>query len=170
MSPYSTDSEEGEEAASLRPTLGAPLSRLAQRRLHALLSSLIPRRERIAQCMALALDHAYAAEAVAAQLVQSLLVPSTPIPRKVARLYVVSDILHNSAAPVPHAWRYRDAFSPHLPHVFAHFRDVVRAFPGRVKAEAVEHQIVTVLDCWDAWLVYPPAVLNEFRDILQGRL
>lgn len=163
---YSTDSEEVEESEPLRGRRDAPLSRLAQRRLLVMLRSLTPRRERIARCMALALDHAYAADTVAELIVQSLLIPSTPIPRKVARLYVLSDILHNSAAPVPHAWRYRDAFHPHLFRVFAHFGDVIRSFPGRMKADAVQRQFFHVLDCWDTWLVYPPALLEQLRSML----
>ncbi|WFD39564.1 uncharacterized protein MJAP1_002543 [Malassezia japonica] len=124
---YSTDSEEAQETEASRRTRQATLGPLARRRLFSMLRSLTPRRERIARCMALALANAHAAEAVAAVLVDSLLVPSTPIPRKVARLYVVSDILHNSAASVPNAWRFRDAFLPHLYRVFSHLSAVVHA-------------------------------------------
>lgn len=37
----------------------------------------------------------------------SLLVKETPVAVKVARLYLLSDILYNSAAPVKHASHYR---------------------------------------------------------------
>ena len=40
-------------------------------------------------------------------LKESLLVKETPVAVKVARLYLLSDILHNSAAPVKHAPHYR---------------------------------------------------------------
>jgi U2-associated protein SR140 len=36
-----------------------------------------------------------------------LLVKETPVAVKMARLYLLSDILHNSAAPVKHASHYR---------------------------------------------------------------
>lgn len=168
---YSTDSEEAQETEAARRTRQATLGSLARRRLFSMLRSLTPRRERIARCMALALANAHAAEAVAAVLVDSLLVPSTPIPRKVARLYVVSDILHNSAASVPNAWRFRDAFLPHLYRVFSHLSAVVHAYAGRIKAEAVQRQFLAVLDCWDTWLVYPPSMIQELRELLaQDRL
>ena len=169
-SPYSTDSEEVEEAEAGRTAKEAALSPLADRRLGALLRTLTPRRERIARCMVLALDHAYAADAVAARIAASLVLPHTPIPRKLARLYVVSDILFNSAARVPHAWRYRDAFEPHLVRIFAHLGDVVRAYASRVKADAVLRPVLGVLDAWDAWLVYSPAALAALRGLLPSTL
>ncbi|WFC95622.1 hypothetical protein MBRA1_002273 [Malassezia brasiliensis] len=169
-SPYSTDSEEVEEAEAGRAAKEAALSPLADRRLGALLRTLTPRRERIARCMVLALDHAYAADAVAARIAASLVLPHTPVPRKLARLFVVSDILYNSAARVPHAWRYRGAFEPHLVRIFAHLGDVVRAYASRVKADAVLRPVLAVLDAWDTWLVYPPGALAALRGLLPSLL
>ncbi|WFD22250.1 hypothetical protein MEQU1_000916 [Malassezia equina] len=122
---YSTDSEEASETEA-STTLGP----IAAQRFKAMLRSLTLRRERIARCMMLALDHASSADTLAAILARSLQMASTPIPRKLARLYVVSDILCNGAAPVPGAWKYRDAFQRHLPSIFAHLGATVRACPG----------------------------------------
>jgi U2-associated protein SR140 len=38
---------------------------------------------------------------------KTLMIKETPIPTKVARLYLVSDILHNSSVSVPNAWKFR---------------------------------------------------------------
>ncbi|WFD18663.1 hypothetical protein MCAP1_000870 [Malassezia caprae] len=149
---YSTDSEEASESEA-----SSMLGPLAAQRFKAMLRSLTLRRERIARCMVLALDHAQAADTLAAILAASLQITSTPIPRKLARLYVVSDILCNGAAPVPGAWKYRDAFQRHLPPIFAHLGATVRACPGRMTAEKVRGPILAVLDVWDAWLLYPAA-------------
>ncbi|WFD26368.1 hypothetical protein MNAN1_001347 [Malassezia nana] len=138
---YSTDSEEVSEAEA-STTLGP----LAAQRFKAMLRSLTLRRERIARCMMLALDHAQTADTLAAILANSLQIASTPIPRKLARLYVVSDILCNGAAPVPGAWKYREAFQTHLPTIFAHLGATVRACPGRITAEKVRRPILEVLD------------------------
>lgn len=35
------------------------------------------------------------------------MIKETPIPTKVARLYLVSDVLHNSSVSVPNAWKFR---------------------------------------------------------------
>lgn len=42
-------------------------------------------------------------------LTEALTISSTPIPKKLARLYVLSDILHNCSAPVKNASAYRGA-------------------------------------------------------------
>lgn len=72
---------------------------------------------------------------IADLLVCSLTIDTTPVPRKLARLYLVSDILHNSAASVPNAWTYRSIFERKLPAVFDHLGDIYLSFPGRLKAE-----------------------------------
>lgn len=163
---YSTDSDERDEADGARRTEQTTLGGHARQRFIAMLRTLTPRRERIARCMAFALDNTYAADDIAALLIESLLIPTTPLPRKLARLHVLSDIVHNSAAPVPYAWRYRDAFLPYLRPLFTHLGDIVHAFPGRIKAEAVQQQFVAVLDSWDEHLVYPPFLLDELLGAL----
>ena len=100
---------------------------------------------------------------VTSLLVQSLTIHSTPVPRKMARLYVISDILSNSAAPVPNAWTYRKHLEEHLPALFDHLGDVARSFPGRMKQEGFKRQVATVLDTWESWLLFPSASIQDLR-------
>ena len=86
----------------------------------------------------------------------------TPIPRKLARLYLVADILANSAAPLPSAWKYRSAFEPKLGAVFEHLNGIYKSFPGRMKAEGFKNQIMGVVNVWEAMLVFTPGVIEEF--------
>ena len=51
-------------------------------------------------------------------LADSLTLPETPVPSKVARLMLVSDVLHNSTASVRNASRYRSLLEAALPDVF----------------------------------------------------
>lgn len=51
-------------------------------------------------------------------LTDALTIPETPIPTKVARLFLTSDILHNSTAPVRNASRYRSCLETALPDIF----------------------------------------------------
>ena len=55
-------------------------------------------RHRIADAMAFALDHAEQAEEISNIIGGSLQDVTTPIPTKLARLYIISDILHNASA------------------------------------------------------------------------
>ncbi|CAO1631482.1 unnamed protein product [Parajaminaea phylloscopi] len=167
LSLYDGDSEEEAEKQRLKKqrktsTLGSR----ARRRFEAMLRSITPRRERIARAMEFAMDHANAAETVTDILTQSLLIPSTPVPRKLARLHVVSDVLHNSAAPVPNAWKYRSSMESRMTVVFRHLGDVARSFPGLMKQEGFRTQVRAVLDVWDSWLVFAPNTLEALRSAL----
>ena len=54
-------------------------------------------------------------------LTDSLTLKETQIPTKVARLMLVSDILHNSSAPVKNASAYRTKFETSLPDIMESF-------------------------------------------------
>ncbi|KAK0567732.1 hypothetical protein OC844_000080 [Tilletia horrida] len=157
---YSSDTGEDSEAESLRKQRRDVIGPAALRRFTAMLRSLTPRRERIARCMIFALDHAHACEQVVDVLCQSLLISSTPIPRKIARLYVVSDILHNSANPLPNVWKFRLLLEKRLPEVFEHLGDVGRSFPSRMKAESWKQMVGHVLSAWESWSVFSSGVLE----------
>lgn len=77
-------------------------------------------------------------------LVASLTIDETPVPRKIARLHLVSDILHNASASLPNAWVYRSIFETKLPAVFDHLGDIYLSFPGRMKAEQFRSQVMKV--------------------------
>jgi U2-associated protein SR140 len=72
--------------------------------------------------MVFALDNADAAGDVVEVLAESLTLKETPPAVKLARLFVVSDILHNSTAPVRNASRYRAKLEAVLPDVFESFQ------------------------------------------------
>ena len=96
---------------------GRPLSDEQYDAFEGLLRTLTASRAKVAEAMALALDCAESSGDVVELLQGSLLVTETPINVKVARLYLLSDVLHNSAAPVPHASTYRTRLQDALPQV-----------------------------------------------------
>jgi len=118
--------------------------------------------------MTFSLEHAEAAHEVADIIVASLLVDGTAVPRKVARLHLICDILHNSAASVPNAWKYRQEFQARLGIVFDHLANIYHSFPGRITADLFKKQITTVVDIWEDWIVFPPEFTLELRTRLEG--
>lgn len=100
----------------------------------------------------------------------SLLVDGTAVPRKVARLHLICDILHNSAASVPSAWKFRQEFQSRLGIVFDHLATIYHSFPGRITAETFKKQITSVVDIWDDWIVFPPDFTAELRARLEGAI
>ena len=139
------------------------LGRLPRRKLESMLRNLTNTRDKIARIMVFALDRPDAAEEVVDVLIQSLIIPETPVPRKLARLNAISDILHNCAGVPTNAWKYRSIFEARLPAVFDHFGEIHRSFPGRMKAEIFRKQVMTVVQVWEDWLVFTPAVLSDFE-------
>ncbi|KAI0745783.1 hypothetical protein C8Q76DRAFT_40537 [Earliella scabrosa] len=162
---YSTDSaEESERERGRKHELG----KLARRRFEAMLRGLSGRRGEMARCMAFSLEHAEAAAEVADIIIASLVVDGTPVPRKVARLHLICDILHNSAAPLPMAWKFRQEFQARLGLVFDHLSTIYHSFPGRITAETFKKQITAVVDIWEDWIVFPPEFTSELRARLEG--
>ncbi|KAJ3529257.1 hypothetical protein NMY22_g9066 [Coprinellus aureogranulatus] len=164
---YSTDS--GEESERERTRKNA-LGKLARKRFEAMLRGLSGKCGEMARCMAFSLEHAEAAHEVADIIVASLLVDSTPVPRKVARLHLICDILHNSAATVPSAWRFRQEFQSRLGIVFDHLANIYHSFPGRITADLFKKQITTVVDIWEDWIVFPPDFTSMLRQRLEGNV
>jgi U2-associated protein SR140 len=64
-------------------------------------------RRLISDAMVFAISHANCAHDVVEISVDSLVLSETPIPRKLARLFFISDVLYNSTAPVANASTYR---------------------------------------------------------------
>lgn len=139
------------------------LGKLSRRKLEAMLRCVQNTRENIARIMVFALDRPNAAEEVVDVMTQSLLIPSTPVPRKVARLNAISDILHNCAGNGTNAWKYRVLFESRLPQVFTHLGEIYKSFPGRMKAEVFRKQIMNVVQVWENWLVFTPTVLADLE-------
>ncbi|KAI0266790.1 hypothetical protein BC834DRAFT_873532 [Gloeopeniophorella convolvens] len=164
---FSTDSAEESERERTRKTR---LGKLARKRFEAMLRSLSGSRGELARCMAFSLEHAEAANEVSDIIIASLVVDGTPVPRKLARLHLICDILHNSAAPLPMAWKFRQEFQSRLGLVFDHFSTIYHSFPGRITAETFKNQITTVIDIWEDWIVFPPEFTLHLRRRIEGQV
>mmetsp|Transcript_3799 Transcript_3799/g.6509 ORF Transcript_3799/g.6509 Transcript_3799/m.6509 type:complete len:840 (+) Transcript_3799:199-2718(+) len=125
-----------------------------------LLRSLTMERADIRRGMAFALEHSNAAQDVVETLVESLTLTETPIPTKVARLYLASDILHNSSASVRNASLYRTYFESRLPEVFESLHETSRMEGvGRITLEALKKRVLAVIRAWGDWFLFPEAYL-----------
>ncbi|KAH8551881.1 U2-associated SR140 protein [Umbelopsis sp. PMI_123] len=141
------------------------LGRVAKRRLEIMLRKINFQRGRIAKAMAFAINHADAADEVIDIVCKSLVSEETPLPQKIARLYLVSDILHNSSVHVTNAWKYRSGFEIKLPEVFKHFNKIYRSIQARLKAEQVRRQVSSILSVWNNWIVFPEHRIAEYNSI-----
>lgn len=135
-----------------------------------MLRSLTVDRASIRDGMAFALDNADAAREVADTLAEALSLEETPVPTKVARLFLVSDILHNSSAPVKNASAYRSHFEARLPEIFEALADTLRAVNSRITGEAMKKKVLSVLRCWGDWFIFSEPFLQGLQiTFLKGR-
>ncbi|XP_017983016.1 PREDICTED: protein RRC1 isoform X1 [Theobroma cacao] len=128
-----------------------------------MLRALTLERSLIKEAMGFALDNADAAGEIVEVLTESLTLKETPIPTKVARLMLVSDILHNSSAPVKNASAYRTKFEATLPDIMESFNDLYRSVTGRITAEALKERVLKVLQVWSDWFLFSDAYVNGLR-------
>ncbi|KAL3500291.1 hypothetical protein ACH5RR_039384 [Cinchona calisaya] len=128
-----------------------------------MLRALTLERSQIKEAMGFALDNADAAGEVVEVLTESLTLKETPIPTKVARLMLVSDVLHNSSAPVKNASAYRTKFEATLPDIMESFNDLYCSVTGRITAEALKERVLKVLQVWADWFLFADAYVNGLR-------
>ena len=154
------------EAAGGRGTASANERELSERQrdeFEDMLRLLTVDRASIREAMAFALDNAEAAGEVAETLAEALSLAETPVPTKVARLFLLSDILHNSSAQVRNASAYRTHLAARLPDVFESLADTFRCVDGRISAEAMKKHVLVVLRCWGDWFLFSDAFLRGLQ-------
>ncbi|CAG8519087.1 7934_t:CDS:10 [Funneliformis mosseae] len=157
------DSDEEDERERERIPKGT-LGPKARHRMEVMLRKLTFERGVIAKSMAFAIDHSDAADEIVEIICKTLMIKGTPIPTKVARLYLVSDILHNSSVSVPNAWKFRTGFESKLPEVFEHLNEIYRSIAARLKAETFRRQITTILTVWENWIVFPQPYIESLTN------
>mmetsp|Transcript_20839 Transcript_20839/g.31404 ORF Transcript_20839/g.31404 Transcript_20839/m.31404 type:complete len:263 (-) Transcript_20839:1462-2250(-) len=96
---------------------------------------------------------------------------TTSVETRIARLYLLSDILFNAQQPgVKNAFRYRDAIERMAPAVFAslghqHDNDVV----GRMTRHKLQTAVASVVAAWTSWSVFDTTFLDELTARFEGR-
>ncbi|KAG2171985.1 hypothetical protein INT43_001462 [Umbelopsis isabellina] len=141
------------------------LSKVAKRRLEIMLRKINFQRGTVAKAMAFAINHSDAADEVIDIICKSMVSDGAPLSQKIARLYLVSDILHNSSVHVTNAWKYRSGFEMKLSEVFQHFNKIYRSIRARLKAEQVRRQICSIFAVWNNWIVFPEHRIAEYNSI-----
>ncbi|XP_020630769.1 U2 snRNP-associated SURP motif-containing protein-like [Orbicella faveolata] len=147
----------------------ASLSNKQRDKLEDMLRDLMPERAKIARCMVFCVNHADCAEEVVECIAESLSILETPLQVKVARLYLVSDILHNCSVKVPNVSYYRKGFQTMLPEIFGNLSASFKAINARMKAETFRKQVLRCVAAWMDWAVYTPDFLYDLQNIFLGQ-
>mmetsp|Transcript_36985 Transcript_36985/g.47798 ORF Transcript_36985/g.47798 Transcript_36985/m.47798 type:complete len:1038 (+) Transcript_36985:104-3217(+) len=167
------DRQDRDKKANTVDTLmrGRPLSDRSYEKFQEKLRTLTSSRRKIKEAMGFALDYADCSGDVIELLEGSLLVNETPINVKIARLYLLSDILHNSSVAVKHASTYRTLLQHALPKVIEHLNEIFRnPNLGRMTAKNLEEKVMLLLKVWEEWSIYPPVFLGGLEATFQRKI
>ncbi len=134
-----------------------------------MLRGLYPDRNPVAEAMVWCIEHADAGEEIVECISESLSIAETPLAKKIARLYLISDILHNcSVKGVPNVSYYRKGFQSRLPEVFGDMKSCHQAIESRMKAEAFKQRVMGCFRAWEDWALYPQDFLIRLQNIFLG--
>lgn len=137
-------------------------------KLEDMLRNLTPERPRIMEAMVYCIEHADAAEEIVDCITQSLSILETPLHKKVARLYLISDVLHNCSVKVANASFFRKGFQVCLPDIFKEIHEAFNNIEGRLKAEQFKQRVMSCFRAWEDWAIYPNDFLIRLQNIFLG--
>jgi len=142
---------------------GRPLSDTQRDRFEDMLRGLTAERDSICNAMAFCLDNAESAHEITEILTEAMTIPETPANLKVARLFLLSDILHNSTAPVKNASNFRTRLHDSIPAIFDSLADCYRACDSRMTQETLRRHVLRVLRVWRNWFIFSDDYLNGLQ-------
>ncbi|XP_075617259.1 U2 snRNP-associated SURP motif-containing protein isoform X8 [Balearica regulorum gibbericeps] len=137
-------------------------------KLEEILRGLTPRKNDIGDAMVFCLNNAEAAEEIVDCITESLSILKTPLPKKIARLYLVSDVLYNSSAKVANASYYRKFFETKLCQIFSDLNATYRTIQGHLQSENFKQRVMTCFRAWEDWAIYPEPFLIKLQNIFLG--
>ena len=138
-------------------------------RFEDMLRNLMPDRNPLAETMVWCIEHAEAGDEIVDCIAESLSILQTPLSKKIARVYLISDILHNcSIKGVPNVSYFRKAFQVKLPEIFNDLNVCYKSIDGRMKAEAFRQRVVNCFRAWEDWALYPQDFLIRLQNIFFG--
>jgi len=133
-----------------------------------ILRELTPEKQKIQDAMIYCIEHADAAEEIVDCVVESLSLLETPLHKKIARLYLISDVLHNCTVKVSNASYYRKGFQSKLVNVFQNIHKCYKSISGRMKAEHFKQRVMNCFKFWEDCALFSNDFLIKLQNIFLG--
>ena len=110
-----------------------------------ILRNLTLERKSVTDAMIFCLDHSESSAEMAFILLQSFAVTDVPMAKKVARLYLMNDILYNSSTQAVPSWSFRKYFEAILPEVFEYLNISFLSDSEVDKKDAAKDRVMKVV-------------------------
>uniref|UniRef100_A0A7E4V8Y0 U2 snRNP-associated SURP motif-containing protein n=1 Tax=Panagrellus redivivus TaxID=6233 RepID=A0A7E4V8Y0_PANRE len=134
-----------------------------------LLRNLTPKRRHVGLAMCWCLRRARSAKEIVECIVESLMVPETPLYKKLGRFYLLSDILANCGEVAgPDIAHFRQYVEPKLEGVFAEFSNVFKRIPTRINQTQFRSRVTSCIQLWSDNTIYPKTSLMHYQNVFHG--
>jgi U2-associated protein SR140 len=130
------------------------LSTKNREELESQLHKITMERKSIADVMVWCVDHADSAQEIVECIAESLCIEETPHHTKLARLYLVNDILQNTSSKAPSVMNLKRGFESKLQGIIEHFHGVLQSIPTKPRAASFKKRVMMVLRALQEQSVY----------------
>uniref|UniRef100_A0A0N5A952 Surp module n=1 Tax=Syphacia muris TaxID=451379 RepID=A0A0N5A952_9BILA len=166
---YSSSEEEDEDRkAELKAKWKGVLSTAERDELEDILRSLVPEKTCIGDAMIWCVEHASCAKEISQCLYESLTLDETPLHKKIARLYLIADILANCAARVRDVFYYRQYIGDLMPSIFKALNKTYEGIEARLKAEQFKQRVILCFRSWEDNSLYATEFLIQLQNVFLG--
>ncbi|KAK0404004.1 hypothetical protein QR680_017235 [Steinernema hermaphroditum] len=133
-----------------------------------ILYDLKPEKKTIAEAMVWCIEHAECAKEIVECIYDSFAERNAPLHRTISRLYLVADIIANSAVNVRGAFYYRQHFQDRLLSICSMLHKVHSQIDARMKAEQFKQRVMLCFRVWEDNSVYPSTELIKMQNVFFG--
>ncbi|KAH7643994.1 u2 snrnp-associated surp motif-containing protein-like protein [Dermatophagoides farinae] len=144
------------------------LSSKEREKFEDMLRALSPQRSKIGDMMVFCIEHADSWEEIVECITDSLCISETPLYKKIARLFLMSDILHNCSVKVSNVSNYRRGFQSKLQNIFQSFHQAYNQIEARLKAEQFKQRVMNCFRAWEDSAIYSSDFLIKLQNIFLG--
>ncbi|KRZ69208.1 U2 snRNP-associated SURP motif-containing protein [Trichinella papuae] len=136
--------------------------------LEKLLEKLTMERSKVGDAMVWCVEHSDFAEHIVSVIADNIESEDTTLPKKIALLYLLSDILANCFAEVMNVSYYRTHIENRLEGIFRKLHTSYKGISARLRAEQFRQRVANCCKMWEDTAVYPLEFLARLQGILLG--
>lgn len=140
-----------------------PLDKEGRNHLSHVLSVLNSERQSISNAMIYVIENADSCVEISREIIGLMTSGQTNAQKKLDLIYLISDILYNTSAPVRNASQYRAIIQDCLPDIFESLQETYATASSRIMQETVRKQVLRVLRVWREWHMFPDDFLNSLQ-------
>ncbi|EPZ31809.1 hypothetical protein O9G_000288 [Rozella allomycis CSF55] len=123
-------------------------------------------RTSISDLMVFCIKNSSFSDSISDILISSICKEISTFEKRLARLYVASDILHNAGAEISKAWKYRLRIENSLDKIFNAFRNDIFSMTDEKTRELSRMKVIHVLNVWESWSIFQDQKLKSFYTLL----